>query len=284
MGRKSRPKLAASPTLANNGAMASTSMIALRAPSPIDATGLVWTLVRTDFKVRYHGTIMGFFWALAKPVTMFVVLTGVFSLIFNQDPYYRTNLLIGLFLWDFFQEGTKVGLLSLANKGYLLGKTRFPRWILVVTSISNPLITLAVFSVTVLVYLAAAGRMPPLSHVVLFIFYETQLVAIVVGFSLATSALFLRYRDLNQIWELVTYAGFFLAPIVYPLRILPERVHFFLYMWLPTAPIQFSREVLVEGSIPTLRAHGMLFGLATLLLAAGVVLFRSLAPDAAEHL
>ena len=29
--------------------------------------GLVWTLVRTDFKARYHGTLSGFVWALLKP-------------------------------------------------------------------------------------------------------------------------------------------------------------------------------------------------------------------------
>ena len=41
--------------------------------------GLVWTLVRTDFKARYHGTLSGFVWALLKPLTMFAVLTGVFD-------------------------------------------------------------------------------------------------------------------------------------------------------------------------------------------------------------
>src|SRR5690348_7418332 len=101
-------------------------------PRSRDALGLVWTLVRTDFKVRYHGTVGGFAWALLKPLTMFVVLMGVFSFIFRADPNYRLNLLIGLFLWDFFSEGTKVGLTSLATKGFLLTKTRFPKWILVV--------------------------------------------------------------------------------------------------------------------------------------------------------
>jgi len=96
--------------------------------------GLIWTLIRTDFKVRYHGTIGGFVWALLKPVSMFLVLLAVFSFIFAPtDPYYRPNLILGLFLWEFFAEGTKVGLVSLFAKGYLLTKTRFPRWIVVAT-------------------------------------------------------------------------------------------------------------------------------------------------------
>src|SRR5262245_48352110 len=62
--------------------------------------GLVWTLVRTDFKARYHGTLSGFAWALLKPLTMFVVLVGVFSLIFGAERTYKLELIIGLFLCD----------------------------------------------------------------------------------------------------------------------------------------------------------------------------------------
>ena len=104
----------------------------------IDYPGLIWTLIRTDFKSRYHGTLMGFLWALMKPAAMFLVLMGVFSLIFASDPHYSINLLIGLLLWDFFNESTKVGLTSLANRSYLLDKTRFPRWILIVCPSPTP--------------------------------------------------------------------------------------------------------------------------------------------------
>ena len=103
--------------------------------------GLIWTLVRTDFKARYHGTIQGFVWALLKPSMMFLVLMGVFSFIFASERDYRLNLIIGLFLWDFFVQGTSVGLISLMTKGYLVTKAKFPSWIIVVTSISNALIT-----------------------------------------------------------------------------------------------------------------------------------------------
>ena len=60
--------------------------------------------------------------------------------------------------------------------------------------------------------------------------------------------LFLRYRDLNQVWDVVTQAGFFVAPIIYPLGVIPERFHFYLYLWPPTPIIEFSRAVLVDGA------------------------------------
>src|SRR5438552_10932880 len=112
----------------------------------IARAGLVWTLVRTEFKARYHGTLGGFVWALLKPLSMFVVLMGVFSFLFASNPKYKLDLIVGLFLWDFFAEGTKTGLVSLQSRGYLLTKARVPTWILVITSTSNALIMLGVFS------------------------------------------------------------------------------------------------------------------------------------------
>jgi lipopolysaccharide transport system permease protein len=260
------------------------STLASELPARLDFKGLIWTLVRTDFKVRYHRTLMGFLWALLKPVTMLLAMLAVFSLIFASDPNYKLNLLVAMFLWDFFAESTKVGLTSLYAKGYLLTKTRFPRWIVVVTSISNALITVVVVSLAMLVVLVLSGRPPSLVGMVLFLAYVVQFCLMVIGFSLGASVLFLRYRDLNQVWDVLVSAGFFIAPVVYPLGILPERFHFYLYLWPPTSVIQFSRSVLVEGTIPSLRAHLLLAGMTLTMLAAGAALFRHHNPSAVERL
>ena len=250
----------------------------------IDIRGMLWTLVRTDFKSRYHGTIGGFVWALLKPALMFVVLMSVFSLIFASTPHYRLNLIVGLFLWEFFGESTRTGLISLQSKGYLLTKARFPSWILVVASLSNAAITLVVFALTFLGYLAAIGRAPHAAGLALFLLYLALFSLIVVGFALGSSVLFLRYRDLNQVWEVVTQAGFFIAPIIYPLDIIPERFHIYLYLWPPTPFIQFSRAVLVDGGVPTFKAHLLLIAMAAAVFAAGAAIFRAWSPSAAENL
>jgi lipopolysaccharide transport system permease protein len=245
---------------------------------------LLWTLVRTDFKSRYHGSAGGFLWALLKPLAMFVVLLAVFSFVFATDADYRLNLIIGLFLWDFFAESTRFGLTALHAKGFLLGKARFPSWLVVVASAANPLITLLVFTVVIAAFLAAAGRPPGLVGLALFAVYAAHLLLMVIGFSLATSVLFLRYRDLNQVWDVALQAGFFVAPVVYPLSILPERVHFFLFLWPPTPVIQFARDVLVAGTIPSLRAHLYLTAMTAATLAIGVTLFARHRRRAAEYL
>ena len=255
-----------------------------RPPRASHLAGLVWTLVRTDFKARYHGTFAGFVWALLKPFTMFLVLLAVFSFAFAGDRDYRVNLIIALFLWDFFAEATKVTLTSLLAKGYLITKARFPTWIIVVSSTSNAVITLGVFTIVILGFLAASGRAPSPGHFALFLVYLLHYFLMVVGFGLAASVLFLRYRDLNQVWEVVTQAGFFLAPIIYPLDILPERFHWYLYLWPPTLVIQFARMVLVQGEIPSLRAHALLAAATLGALAIGIFVYRRQAPRAAENL
>ena len=73
----------------------------------------------------------------------------------------------------------------------------------------NIKLTLLVFTGALLLYLAWAGRFPRLSHVLLFMVYEIEMWMIVLGFSLATSVVYLRYRDLNHVWDAVSRAGFF---------------------------------------------------------------------------
>ena len=246
--------------------------------------GLIWTLVRTDFKTRYHGTFGGYLWALAKPVTMFVVLLGVFSLIFSMDPNYNLNLIIGLFLWDFFAESTRSGLMSLHAKTFLLTKARFPTWIVPLTACANALVTVLLFSAVVCSYVAIFRHSLGLLHLVAVASYILALVLIVTGISLGASVLFLRYRDLNQVWDLMLQVGFFIAPVIYPLNIIPEKFHVYLYLWPPTPVIQFVRLVLVEGQFPTMKAHALLAALSLGIFAMGAWIYRSMGPRAVEAL
>lgn len=245
---------------------------------------LLWTLIRTDFKTRYHGTLGGYLWALAKPMTMFIVLLGVFSLIFAMNPDYNLNLVIGLFLWDFFAESTKSGLNSLQAKTFLLTKARFPTWVVPVASSANALVTLSIFSLVVCFYIHFFKQPLGLLNLLAFFLYLLAFLMIVTGFSLASSVLFLRYRDLNQVWDLMLQVGFFIAPVIYPLEIIPHRYHLVLYAWPPTPILQFCRMVLVQNRFPTLRAHLLLAALSLSTLGLGVLIFSSRGRRAMENL
>ena len=257
--------------------------VALPRTAEQNLLSLLWTLARTDFKVRYHGTVGGFFWVLLKPFLMFLVLMSVFSFLFASDPAYKLNLVIGLFLYEFFGESTKAGLASLYSKGYLLAKARFPIAAVVVASISNAWITLGILAVVVGV-VAATGAAFTVGGLLLFIAYLLLLTVVVIGFSLASAVLYLRYRDLIQIWHVIIQAGFFAAPVIYPLKMIPEQYHVYLYLWPPTAFIEFSRMVLVEGRFPSGASHLYLVLEAIVALTVGALIFRHYAPRAAEYL
>jgi lipopolysaccharide transport system permease protein len=86
------------------------------------------------------------------------------------------------------------------------------------------------------------------------------------------------------VWDVIAQAGFFLAPIVYPLNVLPEKVHVYLYVWPPTPVIMFSRSVLVDHVVPTWRGHALLSLEAAAVLAIGAAIYRIRAPRVAEAL
>jgi len=153
-----------------------------------------------------------------------------------------------------------------------------------VTSIANALMTLAVFTVVIGIFLLSTSHAPSAEGIVAYAGYCAALVAIVVGFSLASSVLFLRYRDLNQVWDMALQAGFFVAPIIYPIGILPERYHVYLYFWAPTPVIQFVRAVLVDGRLPSGTGHAYLAAAVALCLIVGTMVYRKLGPRSAEYL
>ena len=218
-----------------------------------------------------------------KPLAMFTVLFSVFSFLF-KDQMYMFRLMLGLLIWDFFQEGTRVGLESLRSKSFLLTKAVFPRSIVVVTAMSNAFITMTVFASAFVLVGSLSGHAPSLIGGLLFVWYVVQMIFIVIGFSLAASVLFLRFRDLNQVWDVVLQAGFFFAPIIYPLNILPERLHVYLYLWPVTSIIQFSRMVLIDHQIPSALGHVILFVSTVLSFTIGALVFRRMVPRAVEQL
>jgi lipopolysaccharide transport system permease protein len=81
----------------------------------------------------------------------------------------------------------------------------------------------------------------------------------------------------------ITQAGFFVAPIIYPLGIVPERFHFYFYLWPPTPIIEFSRAALISHTVPSAAAHLYLGLEVAVALVVGSLVMRRLGPRAAEY-
>lgn len=186
---------------------------------------LLSELVRTDFKLRYQGSALGYAWSLLKPLLMFAILYVVFVKflkIGGDIPHFPIYLLLGIVLWGFFTEMTTQSLGSIVGRGDLIRKIRIPRWMIVFSSSISALINLSLNLLVVGVFLVF--NQVDISPSILWlplILLEIYLFAL--GVSLFLAAAFVKFRDIGYIWEVVTQAGFYLTPILYPLSLITNE-------------------------------------------------------------
>lgn len=215
---------------------------------------LLAELVRTDFKLRYQGSVLGYAWSLLKPLLMFGILYIVFVKflrIGGDLPNYPIYLLLGIVIWGFFSEMTSMSLTAVVGRGDLIRKIRIPRWLIIIsTSVSaiiNLILNLLVIGIFILfsdVEISKAVLWFPL------ILLEVYILAL--GVSLFLSAAFVKYRDISYIWEIFLQAGFYLTPILYPLSIIPNITYQKILLLNPLAQaIQDARYSLVTSETIT---------------------------------
>lgn len=183
-------------------------------------------MITTDFKVRYQGSVLGYLWSLLRPLFMFATLYVVFVYIFKLNrgvAHYPAYLLLGIVLWNFFVETTSSGMTAVVNRGDLIRKINIPKYLVVLSTSASALINLGLNLLVVFGFVLANGVQPTLSWLWLpVILAELLVFSLAIAFFL--SALYVRFRDVTYIWEVVIQAAFYGTPILYALSIVP--VHF----------------------------------------------------------
>jgi ABC-2 type transport system permease protein len=224
---------------------------------------LLAELVRTDFKLRYQGSALGYVWSLLRPLLMFLILYIVFSRVFNAGdtiPNYPIYLLLGIVLWSFFTEMTSQSLTAIVARGDLIRKIKIPRWLIIVSVSLSALINLCLNLVIVFVF-AYATKLQITASALLLPFYIGEVYVFALALSLLLSALYVRYRDISYIWDVVLQAGFYATPIIYPLSLISSPTLQRLILSNPIAQaIQGAREIFVtRTTITTTDAYGTVF-------------------------
>lgn len=185
---------------------------------------LLRELVISDFKVRYQGSALGYLWSLLKPLALFTVLYIVFAHFFRlgEDvPYFAPYLLLGVVFWTFFAECTNRGLRAIVDNGDMIRKVSVPKYSIVisgtVSALINLILNLGVFSV----FLIVSGA-PLMWTLLLLPLAVLQLYALSLAVSFLLAALYVKFRDMEYIWEVVSQVLFYATPIIYPLSIVPD--------------------------------------------------------------
>ena len=245
-------------------------------PSALGADlGRVWsltyTLAATDFKLRFFGSALGYLWTLMRPLLLFGVLYLVFTEVVrfgNDIPHYPVYLLTAIVLFTYFSETTARGVGALVERENLLRKVRFPRLVIPLSVALHSLFNLGLNLIVVFAFVLASGIEPRWTWLEL-IPLIALLVLFATGMTMLLSALYVRYRDMQPIWEVVLQILFYASPVIYVTTFLPESIQSESVANPITAVLTQMRYALVDPHAPS--AAEIIGGVAYLLIPLGIV-------------
>jgi ABC-2 type transport system permease protein len=250
-------------------------------------------LAATDFRLKYFDAAFSYAWALLRPAILFCVLWLIFGGITGSDEgvtHYPAYLVLGIVIWTFFSQTANASLWSLTRRADLLRKLPVPRLAVPFSTELSCAFDLALNLVIAFVVLVVSGVAPRLTWLEII-----PLLAVVIlfaaGVSLALSAGYVRFRDVDQLWAVAGQALFFLTPIFYVVTHVPSPFDRVLVLANPLATVTTqARHALVDSSAPSAAAvaGGYWFllvplGVTAATVWAGAVIFRHESPKAAEY-
>ena len=213
---------------------------------------------------------------------MLLVLYTVFTNLMRiQVEHYQLFLLLGIILWNFLDRGTSMSIWSIVGKPSLVQKIYFPRDILVVSTCITALMMTALEFVVFIIFLAIFRVLPgwTVAYFPMLFLFE---FLIILGLSMALSALNVYWRDVQFIWRLVVQVGFFATPILYPITIFPENVRWII-MLNPMAQIITMMRDCTLYRIPPEPLNLAFVAISMLIfLLLGSIIFSRLEPNFAE--
>jgi ABC-2 type transport system permease protein len=140
------------------------------------------------------------------------------------EPHFAVALLLGIVLWNYFSEVSNNGMTSIVGRGDLMRKLAFPRYVIVVAGSFSAFINLMINLLVVGILIAINGvELSPRIFLLIPIIIEIFILSLSVAFLL--SALYVKLRDINYVWEVVLQAGFYATPIFYPVSLLLNYSH-----------------------------------------------------------
>jgi len=208
---------------------------------------LLKQLVKTDFKLRYQNSILGYLWSLLRPLFIFLILYLVFTKFLkvgDKVPHYPVYLLLGIVLWNYFVEVTLGSVSVIVSKGDLLRKINFPRYVIVLAGSFSALINLMLNFIVIGIFMYF-GHVPFTWHILLILPFMVELFIFSLSVAFFISSLFVKFRDVSYIWDVVIQAGFYATPILYPLSKIPDKFAKILILNPLAQTIQDTRHILV---------------------------------------
>jgi lipopolysaccharide transport system permease protein/teichoic acid transport system permease protein len=192
---------------------------------------LLWELARSDFKKRYVGNYLGILWAFIQPLITILILWFVFQVGFKSVPVdnfpFILWLISGMIPWFFISESINSATGSIINQSFLVKKMVFRVSLLPIVQVISALIIHLFFVFLLLFIYIIYGKFPTIYWLQLP-YYLLATIILVLSIGWFTSSVVIFFRDLVQIINVILQFGFWLTPIFWSTRMIPERFHFLL--------------------------------------------------------
>jgi ABC-2 type transport system permease protein len=255
---------------------------------------LLWLSAVTEFRLGYHGTVLGFLWSFVRPLLLFGVLLLVFTKVFrlgSEVENYAPMLLLNILLYDFFSQATQQASTSVVHNEGIVRKMQFPRLVIPLSVVLTNAFHLALSLLVVFGFLLAYGVEPVWTWLLMPVILGA-LIVLTTALAMLLSAAYVRIRDIAIIWSVLSTILFYAAPILYPIEIVRGALRD-LIMLNPLTPLFLqTREWIIDpnapGAVESVAGKEWLLvvpiAIALAICVAGPYVFNRMAPRVAEEL
>ncbi len=219
---------------------------------------LLRNLVVRDIKVRYKRSVLGFAWMLINPLVSMIVFTIIFREIFAMERDYPLYVITALLFFNFFSLGSSQGLNSIVSSGGLLRKVAVPKAVFPLAAVLANLVNFALSLEPLAAVMLATGA--PITPALLFVPVAVLAALLFTfGVSLVLATMNVFSRDVRWFYDSALLILFYMTPVIYPARVVPEQFRFILTMNPVTHLLELFRVPIYEGRMPA--PSEILFGL-----------------------
>jgi ABC-2 type transport system permease protein len=191
---------------------------------------LTYNIARNEFKLKFFGSALGYVWQVMRPLLLFGVLYTFFVVISHVgkgghpgEVNYGVQLLGSIVLFTFFGEATSGSVRSVVDRENLVRKIQFPRLVIPLSIVLLCLFNLAMNLMVVLIFALISGVRPMLSWLELPLIL-LMLTLYATGMAMLLSALFVKFRDIQPIWEVFAQVLFYASPVIIPVETVREKL------------------------------------------------------------
>jgi lipopolysaccharide transport system permease protein len=191
----------------------------------IEYRDLFYFLVKRDVLAIYKQTVLGFTWAIIRPVFSMIIFSIVFGGLAKMPsdgiPYPIFSY-AALIPWTYFSASMTASTQSLITGKGIFTKVYFPRLIIPLTPVLSKLVDFFIAFIILFGLMAWYGIIPTAN----FLFLPVLILLMMLtasGIGMWLSAMAIQYRDIPQGVGFLSQLLMYAAPVVWPLSLLKDR-------------------------------------------------------------